>query len=145
MSKSITITYYKRIKVYLGFNVVDISSLTINWSLMLLIWISSYFLHYLELSDIIINSILYVLEQTAFIEFITKSLYLFSKISWVKEFGTLIFIVLEDIEIGSQLLIQVLKLTSVSSLFIIFRVFSHNIFKISIHSYILQYFNKKIL
>ena len=37
-----------------------------------------------------------------------------------------ILVVFDDMDIGSQLLIQVLKLTSVNSPFIIFRVFSHN-------------------
>ena len=63
------------------------------------------------ISDSVRNSTSYCLEQAEYIEFITKSLYLFSNISWVKTLGTLILIVFDEIDIGSQLLIQVLKLT----------------------------------
>ena len=70
------------------------------------------------ISEAIKNSILYNFEQIDLIELATKSLYLFSKISWVKEFGTLILIVSFEIDIGSQLFIQVLKLTSLTTIYV---------------------------
>ena len=113
----------------MGFNVVDISSFTV---IDLFFWgttFVSFFMSSKFKSDEIRNSILNNFEHTTFIELATKSLYLFSKISWVKELGTLIFIVSEEIEIGSQLFIQVLKLTSLISPFIIFNVFCHSSFR----------------
>ena len=114
-------------KVYFGFNVEDISSFTtIDFDGVFSVLLVSSLIY---ASEAITNSIVYSFEQTAFIELATRSLYRLSKISCVKEFGTLIFNVSEDIDIGSQLLIQVLKLTSLNSLFMTSRVFSHKFFR----------------
>jgi hypothetical protein len=113
----------KESNVYFGFSVADISSVTTGLFLS-----ASRFAFGVSISatssDNINNYILYVLDVSNLTAFIIKSLYLFSRISLVKLLGTPNLKALLSKAIGSILLIQVLKLTSVSSPLIIFKVFS---------------------
>ncbi len=113
-------------KVYLGFKVASIKSFTTT-ALFFLLCLNVVSSECNSLvSDSIKNSILYFLDEISFIALATKSLYRCSNMSLVNSLGTPSFMLSEDIDKGSQLFIQVLKLTSDISLFIMFNVFSHS-------------------
>jgi O-antigen ligase len=76
----------KESKVYFGFNVAGISSLTVTTLLVSFLTFGSS--RSTLSSEAIVNSILYFLEEMSLRAFIIRSLYLVSKISLVKLLGT---------------------------------------------------------